>query len=50
MYIDSSLAVFLTYFTIQHSFGATIFTYGLVFGFGCGIAYAVPMAVAMKVQ
>ncbi|KAL5004644.1 hypothetical protein ScPMuIL_018100 [Solemya velum] len=43
-----SLAVFMTYFTVQHSFGATIVVYGLVFGLGCGIAYAVPMAVAMK--
>jgi len=43
-----SSGVFLTYFTIQHSLFATTITYGLMFGFGTALAYAPPMAVAMK--
>lgn len=40
--------VFLTYFTIQHSLFLTTVTYGLMFGFGTALAYAPPMAVAMR--
>ena len=40
--------VFLTYFTIQHSLLMTTLTYGLMFGLGTALAYAPPMAVAMK--
>ncbi|KAK7090715.1 L-lactate transporter-like isoform X2 [Littorina saxatilis] len=43
-----SLGVMLTYFAIQYSFAATTITYGLMFGLGIGIAYAVPMAVGMR--
>lgn len=44
----SSIGVLLTYFTVQHSFVLTVITYGAVFGIGVGIAYAIPMACAMK--
>jgi len=40
--------VFLTYFSIQHSLAAVTLTYGFMFGFGVSLAYAPPMAVAMK--
>merc|ERR1719320_1624963 len=40
--------VFLTYFTIQYSMALTTLTYGFMFGFGTALAYAPPMAVAMK--
>ena len=40
--------VFLTYYTIQHSLALATLTYGLMFGFGLALAYAPPMAVAMK--
>jgi len=43
-----SCGVFLTYFTIQYSMALTTLTYGFMFGFGTGLAYAPPMAVAMK--
>jgi len=43
-----SSGVFLTYFTIQHSLLLTTITYGLMFGFGTALAYAPPMAVAMR--
>ncbi|XP_076453917.1 apicoplast pyruvate carrier 1-like isoform X2 [Babylonia areolata] len=43
-----SLGILLTYFTIKHSFAATMITYGLMFGFGIGVAYAVPLAVGMR--
>ncbi|KAK7485496.1 hypothetical protein BaRGS_00023306 [Batillaria attramentaria] len=43
-----SLGVIMTYFTLQHSFLLTVFTYGAMFGLGIGIAYAVPLAVAMR--
>ncbi|XP_046547474.1 oxalate:formate antiporter-like isoform X2 [Haliotis rubra] len=43
-----SAGVLLTYVSVQHSFVAVVFTYGLMFGLGVGIAYAVPMACAMK--
>lgn len=44
----SSFGVFMTHFAVQKSFVAVIFTYGLLLGIGIGIAYAVPMACAMK--
>ncbi|OWF45029.1 MFS-type transporter YhjX [Mizuhopecten yessoensis] len=44
----SSGGVLLTYFTIQSSFGLTVLTYGAMFGFGVGIAYATPMGCGMK--
>ena len=40
--------VFLTYFTIQVSMAATTLTYGFMFGLGIALAYAPPMAVAMR--
>ena len=43
-----SSGVFLTYFTIQHSIWLTTLTYGFMFGLGIALAYAPPMAVAMK--
>ncbi|KAK7475269.1 hypothetical protein BaRGS_00033500, partial [Batillaria attramentaria] len=43
-----SLGILLTYFSVQHSFALTMLTYGVMFGLGIGIAYAVPMAVAMR--
>ncbi|KAL8595959.1 hypothetical protein ACOMHN_018271 [Nucella lapillus] len=43
-----SLGIMLTYFTIKHSFAATVFTYGLMFGSGVGVAYAIPLAVGMR--
>ena len=45
-----SMGVALTYFAVKHSFGLTIVTLGLVFGLGVGVAYAVPMAVGMRVR
>ncbi|XP_069119495.1 oxalate:formate antiporter-like isoform X2 [Argopecten irradians] len=44
----SSAGVLLTYFTIKTSFGLTVLTYGGLFGFGVGIAYASPMGCGMK--
>ncbi|XP_060077328.1 uncharacterized protein LOC132556890 [Ylistrum balloti] len=44
----SSGGVLLTYFTIKTSFGLTALTYGGLFGFGVGIAYAAPMGCGMK--
>ncbi|XP_041369549.1 uncharacterized protein LOC121383508 [Gigantopelta aegis] len=43
-----SLGVLLTYFTIKLSFAVVVITYGLMFGFGVGIAYAIPIACAMR--
>ena len=40
--------VFLTYFTIQVSMMAATLTYGFMFGLGIALAYAPPMAVAMR--
>ena len=40
--------VFLTYFTIQVSMAAATLTYGFMFGLGIALAYAPPMAVAMR--
>ncbi|XP_035693942.1 oxalate:formate antiporter-like [Branchiostoma floridae] len=45
-----SAGVILTYFTVSHSFYAILATYGLMFGLGIGIAYAPPLACAMKLQ
>ncbi|XP_062522055.1 uncharacterized protein LOC134196850 [Corticium candelabrum] len=42
-----SAGVTLTYFSIS-SFWLTLLTYGLLFGVGVGIAYAPPMACAMR--
>ena len=42
-----SLGIFLTYFTIQKSFAAVVFTYGLLFGAAIGISYSVPISCAM---
>ena len=44
-----SAGVALTYFTIQKSFELVILTYGLMFGLGVGIAYAVPLNCGHKV-
>jgi hypothetical protein len=44
-----SAGVALTYFTIQESFELVILTYGLMFGLGVGIAYAVPLNCGHKV-
>ncbi|XP_028401611.1 uncharacterized protein LOC114524659 [Dendronephthya gigantea] len=43
-----SFGVVMTYFSIQKSFVAVIFTYGLLFGIGIGISYAIPINCAMK--
>ena len=43
-----SSGVFLTYYTIQHSMFLATLTYGLMFGVGTALAYAPPMAVAMR--
>ncbi|XP_071085863.1 apicoplast pyruvate carrier 1-like isoform X2 [Haliotis cracherodii] len=43
-----SAGVLLTFIAVQHSFIAVVFTYGLMFGLGVGIAYAIPIACAMK--
>ena len=43
-----SSGVFLTYFTIKISMALTTLTYGFMFGLGIALAYAPPMAVAMK--
>merc|ERR1719481_1049678 len=43
-----SSGVFLTYYTIQYSMFLTTLTYGFMFGLGIALAYAPPMAVAMK--
>ena len=43
-----SSGVFLTYYTIQHSMFLATLTYGLMFGIGTALAYAPPMAVAMR--
>lgn len=40
--------VLLTYFTIQISFWLVLITYGLMFGFGLGIAYIGPITCIMK--
>ncbi|XP_048247846.1 L-lactate transporter-like [Haliotis rufescens] len=43
-----SLGVMLSYFAIQNSYIATVFTYGVMFGMGTGIAYPIPLGCAMK--
>ena len=45
-----SLGILLTYYSIKMSFILTVLTYGFVFGAGVGIAYAPPLACAMKVS
>ena len=45
-----SVGVLLTYFTIKLSFPVVVITYGVMFGWGVGIAYAVPIACAMRVS
>ncbi|XP_023930217.1 uncharacterized protein LOC112041360 [Lingula anatina] len=43
-----SLGVLLTFEAIQHSFLATVATYGVLVGIGGGLAYTVPMTLAMR--
>lgn len=43
-----SFGVLMTYFSINVSFYLTLVTYGLMFGTGIGIAYAIPLSCAMK--
>ncbi|XP_077987972.1 apicoplast pyruvate carrier 1-like [Glandiceps talaboti] len=43
-----SLGVALTYFTIMQSFYTVLLTYGLMYGIGVGVAYAPPLASAMR--
>ncbi|CAG5135272.1 unnamed protein product [Candidula unifasciata] len=43
-----SLGVLLTFFSVKHSFALTVVTYGAVFGFGVGIAYAIPLGCVMR--
>lgn len=43
-----SAGVLLSYFAIQVSFWLLLFTYGLMFGIGVGIAYIGPLSCAMK--
>ncbi|XP_067669977.1 oxalate:formate antiporter-like isoform X2 [Haliotis asinina] len=38
----------ITYITVQRSLPFVVLTYGLMFGLGVGISYAVPMSCAMK--
>ncbi|XP_036358536.1 oxalate:formate antiporter-like [Octopus sinensis] len=40
--------VLLTYFSVSHSFASCLITYGLIFGFGVGLAYPIPMGCAMR--
>ncbi|KAJ8309604.1 hypothetical protein KUTeg_012848 [Tegillarca granosa] len=40
--------IWLTYFTIKHSFSLTVLTYGAIFGVIQGICYGPPMGCAMK--
>lgn len=44
----SSGGVALTYFAVQKSFVWVVLTYGLLFGLGVGIAYAVPLHCGQK--
>ena len=39
----------MTYFTIKWSFYGVLLSYGVTFGSGVGIAYAVPLGCGMKV-
>ena len=43
-----SLGVLLTYVAVQVSFWLVLFTYGVLFGLGVGIAYVGPLACAMR--
>ncbi len=43
-----SSGVALSYFSIQYSFWLMLFTYGIMFGFGIGLAYVGPLACAMR--
>uniref|UniRef100_A0A0N5BNT5 MFS domain-containing protein n=1 Tax=Strongyloides papillosus TaxID=174720 RepID=A0A0N5BNT5_STREA len=43
-----SLGVFLSSYTISHSFNAFFITYGIMFGLGQGIAYVTALAVAIN--
>ena len=43
-----SLGVLLSYFAVKVSFWLLLFTYGLIFGLGVGIAYVGPLACAMR--
>ncbi|XP_059159579.1 uncharacterized MFS-type transporter YhjX-like [Physella acuta] len=43
-----SLGVFMTYFSIKHSFALSIVTYGAIVGFGLGIAYAIPLGCSVR--
>ncbi|KAK7485651.1 hypothetical protein BaRGS_00023100, partial [Batillaria attramentaria] len=38
----------VTYFTVKICYVTSVMTYGVVFGLGCGIAYAVPVTCAMR--
>lgn len=42
--------VALTYFSVQKSFELVVVTYGLMFGLGVGIAYAVPINCGHRVR
>ena len=44
-----SLGIFLSSMAVKVSFYFTVATYGLLFGIGVGLAYAPPLACAMKV-
>ncbi|KAK7091591.1 uncharacterized MFS-type transporter YhjX-like [Littorina saxatilis] len=43
-----SAGVLLTYFTLKYNYITSVITYGIMFGLGCGIAYPMPVACAMK--
>eukprot|EP00106_Octopus_bimaculoides_P006881 XP_014774323.1 PREDICTED: oxalate:formate antiporter-like [Octopus bimaculoides] len=43
-----SSGVLLTYFSVNHSFASCLITYGLIFGFGVGLAYPIPTGCAMR--
>ncbi|KAK0411143.1 hypothetical protein QR680_005508 [Steinernema hermaphroditum] len=43
-----SAGVFLSYWTIKHSFWAFLVTYGFFFGFGQGIAYVIAVATVIN--
>lgn len=41
-------SMMVTYFTVDVSFIACLMTYGLLYGFGLGIAYPIPLGCAMR--
>ena len=48
--MNFSGSMLVSYFTVDVSFIACLMTYGLLYGFGLGIAYPIPMGCAMRVS